>query len=137
MTVGRPEISVNIKTTLIFSSSLEFVTGLALILVPSLVASVLLSAALTPGGEAVGRVGGFALVSSAIACWPRGEADYTQSVRALFVYNLLAASYLGYVRIGGEFSSFLLFPASALHGVLALLFARRAYESVTSKDRNR
>ena len=127
-TVERSEISMKIKPLLMLSSSLEFVTGLALIAVPDLVADVLLSAGLAPGGHAVGRVGGIALVSLAIACWPRGEGDPTQPVRALFFYNLLAAFYLGYLRIGGEFSSFFLFPASALHGILALLFARPAYE---------
>jgi len=128
---------MKIKMMLMLSCSLEFVTGLALIVVPSLVASVLFSAGLTPGGEAVGRVGGFALVSLAVASWRRPEADHEQSVRALFFYNLLAASYLGYLRISGEFSSFLLFPVSALHGVLALLFARGAYKSVISKDPSR
>jgi hypothetical protein len=118
------------------SCSLEFVTGLALIVAPSLVASVLFSVGLTPGGEAVGRVGGFALVSLAVACWRGREEDPKQSVRALFLYNLLAASYLGYIRISGKFSSFLLFPASALHGVLALLFARGAMRP-PSKDPTR
>ena len=119
------------KTLLMISSSIELATGLALIAVPSLVASVLLSAELTSGGMAVGRGGGLGLVSLAIACWPRGEGPYVQPIRALFLYNLMAAFYLGYLRIGGEFDSFLLLPASALHGILALLFARRVYEGAT------
>lgn len=123
-----------IKTLLMLSSSLEFVTGLALIAVPGLVADVLLSAGLAPGGQATARVGGIALVSLAIACWPRGEGGQTQPVVALLLYNLMAAFYLGYLKVGGEFSSFLLFPASALHGLLALLFARPAYRSAIVND---
>jgi hypothetical protein len=133
--VGRSEIYMKIKTLLMLSCSLEFVTGLALIASPGLVANVLLSTGLAPGGQATARVGGIALVSLAIACWPRGEDNHTQPVLALFLYNLLAGLYLGYLKIGGEFSSFLLFPASALHVLLALLFARPAYRSATVYDR--
>jgi len=118
---------MKIKTLLMLSSSLEFVTGLALIAAPSLVTKMLLSAELAAGGVSVGRVAGFGLVSLAMASWPFGEGDQTQSVRALFLYNLLAACYLGYLRIGGEFSSVFLLPVSFLHGVLALSFARPAY----------
>jgi len=125
--VGRSESSMKTKTLLMLSSSIEFVTGLALIAAPGLVANVLLSAGLAPGGQATARVGGIALVSLAIACWPRGEVEHAQPVVALFLYNLLAAFYLGYLKIGGEFSTFLLLTASALHGLLALLFARPAY----------
>jgi hypothetical protein len=124
------------KTLLIFSASLELVTGIALIAVPSLVASVLLSAELTPAGMAVGRVGGIGLFSLAIGCWPRGEGDHMQPISALFFYNLMAACYLGYLRIGGEFSSFLLLPACALHGFLALLFMRPVYKSAADKGAN-
>jgi hypothetical protein len=132
--VGRSEISMKTKTLLMLSSSIEFVTGLALIAAPGLVANLLLSAGLAPGGQATARVGGIALVSLAIACWPRGEGEHAQPIVALFLYNLLSAFYLGYLKIGGEFSSFLLLPASALHGLLALLFARPAYGNVIVND---
>jgi hypothetical protein len=101
---------------------------------PGLIAGVLLSTGLTPAGSAVGRVGGFGLLCLAVACWPAGDGARTQPVRALFLYNLLAACYLGYVQFSGEFGGSILLLASALHGVLALFFARSAYDSVTSKD---
>jgi hypothetical protein len=122
------------KTLVLISSSIELVTGLALAAVPNLVANVLLSAGLTPAGEAVARVGGFGLFSLALACWPDGEGVHKQPITALFVYNLVAACYLGYLRIGGEFTSPLLLPASGLHGLLAVLFARPAYRSVIDRD---
>jgi hypothetical protein len=127
-------ISMKIKTLLMLSASIELVTGLALIAAPSLVTGVLLSTGLTPAGSAVGRVGGFGLLCLAIACWPRGEVAHAQPVRALFLYNLLAACYLAYVRFSGEFGGFILLLASALHAVLALLLARSAYASVTSNQ---
>ena len=96
--------------------------------------SVLLSAGLAPAGEAVARVGGFGLFSLALACWPESEGDNKRPITALFVYNLVAACYLGYLRIGGEFTSHLLLPVSGLHGLLAVLFARPAYRSVSDRD---
>jgi hypothetical protein len=126
------------KTLSLISSSIELATGLALMAAPSLVARVLLSAELTPGGEAVGRVGGCSLFALAIACWPRTEClpherDHEQPIRALFLYNLLAACYLGYFEISGDFASPFLIPAAALHAILALLFIRPVYESVITR----
>ena len=102
----RRDASMKNKTLLIFCSSLELPGGIALVAAPSRVAKVLISARLTPGGEALGRLGGCALFSLAIACWPRAEGDHTQPIRALFLYNLMAACYLGYLKIGGVFSGF-------------------------------
>ena len=114
------------KSLLIISSSLELATGLAVIASPGLVARVLFSADLTSGGEAVARVGGCGLVSLAIACWPQDESSLTQPIRALCLYNLLAAVYLGYLGISGDFASPFLLPVAVLHGILAALFLRPA-----------
>jgi hypothetical protein len=126
------------KTLSLISSAIELVTGNALIVAPSLVASVLLSAELTPGGEAVARVGGCGLVALAIACWPPGaclpgERDHQQPIRALFLYNLLAGCYLAYLEISGDFASIFLIPAAILHGILALLFIHPVYQTVVGK----
>ncbi len=116
------------RSLLVVSSSLELIMGLVAIAAPSLLARLLFSAVLTPGGEAIGRVCGFGLVSLAIACWPRDGKDQRQAIRGLFLYNVLAFCYLGYLRIVGEFSSFLLLPACIVHGLLTLLFVRPVYE---------
>ncbi len=125
------------KTLLTISASIELATGIAIILSPRLVANVLLSTELTPGGEAIGRVGGCGLVSLAVACWPRGaclpgERDHEQPTRALFLYNLLAACYLGYLALSGDFASPFLIPAAALHVILALLFIHPVYQTARS-----
>jgi hypothetical protein len=122
------------KSLLELSSSLELVTGLVAIAAPSLLANLLFSAGLTPGGEAIGRVCGFGLLSLAIACWPRDGKDHTQTIRGLSLYNVMAFCYLGYLRITGEFSGLFLLPACIVHGLLTLLFVRPVFEGAIGKD---
>lgn len=116
------------KTLVRLAAGLEVATGIALIVSPTLVVHVLVGVGLSDGGIAIGRVGGFALLSLAIACWPRNDAA-TQALQALFVYNLLTALYLGYLKVGGAFVSYFLLPACLLHLVLTILLARPAYQS--------
>jgi len=108
------------------SAAIEAATGIALIAVPELVGRVLLGVGLSDSGIAIGRVAGFALLSLGLACWPTADDATPSAVRALFTYNLLGALYLGYLRASGEFVAFLLWPACALHAVLAVLLARPA-----------
>ena len=122
------------KTWILISCSIEAATGLALVAAPNLVANLLLGVGLPPSGEAVARVGGLDLFSLALACWPQGTGDNRQAIRALFVYNLVAACYLASLRIGGVFTSLLLLPASGLHALLGALLVRPAYRS--GVDRN-
>ena len=112
------------------SGAIEAATGAALVLAPEVVGHLLLGAGLSETGVAVARVGGFGLLSLTIACWPGGNDATAQATWALFVYNLLAGLYLGYLRLGGSFTGFLLWPACVLHLLLALLFVRPAYKSV-------
>jgi hypothetical protein len=118
------------KTLVTVSGVIEVATGLILIADPVLVARVLLDADLSGSGIAVARLCGIGLLSLGLAGWPSGESVPAQVTRALFAYNLLAAFYLGYLRVGGGFVSYLLWPACILHAVLALLLARPAWEGV-------
>ena len=113
------------RTPTRFSAAIEAATGVALIAAPDFVARLLLGTELSGSGVAVARVGGFALLSLGLACWPTADDATPSAVRALFVYNLLAALYLGYLRFSGEFAAFLLWPACTLHALLAILLARR------------
>jgi hypothetical protein len=119
------------RTLVLVSCALEGATGLALIASPGLVVRLLLGAGLCVGGIAVGRVGGFGLLSLALACWPNRNVVITQATVSLFVYNLLAATYLCYLGLKGSIG-YLLWPACALHALLALLFAVLACLSVRS-----
>jgi hypothetical protein len=116
------------RTLVVLDSALEVATGVALIARPSLVVRVLLGAGLSGGGIAVGRVAGLALLSLGLACWPSADGASAQATWALFTYNLFVALYLGHLRVGGGFLSYLLWPAFALHALLTLLLARPAFE---------
>ncbi len=112
------------------SAAIELATGVALIMAPELVARVLLGTELSGSGVVVARLAGCGLLALGLACWPGGDVPTARAVRALFVYNLLAGLCLGYLRVGAGFSSYLLWPACALHTLLALLLARPAYVGV-------
>jgi hypothetical protein len=112
------------------SAALEGATGVALIADPSFVVRVLLGVGLAGGGIAIGRLAGIALLCLGLACWPSGDGPSPRATRALLNYNLLAAFYLGYLRVGGGFFSYLLWPACALHALLALLLARPPHQRV-------
>jgi hypothetical protein len=106
------------------TAAVEAIMGLALIIYPQAVSSLLLGVDLAGAGIAVGRVAGIALLSLALVCWmSRQDADKTAALAAMLTYNLLVAAYLIYLGIGGELVGILLWPTVAIHAVLTLLFA--------------
>jgi hypothetical protein len=117
------------RTLVMVGAALEAAAGAALIANPDLFAQWLIGASLSSGGIVVGRVGGFALLSLGLACWP-GKDVTAQSTLALFTYNLLVALYVVFVAVVGGFAGYLLWPTCALHALLALLLARPAYEQL-------
>jgi hypothetical protein len=119
---------MNANTLVRVSAAIEAATGAAFIAVPSFAATMLLGTSLSGGGIAMVRLAGIALVCLGVLCWPSGDTATKQAILALFFYNLLAAFYFGYLRVGGGFVGYLLWPACIGHGVLALLLARPAYE---------
>ena len=112
------------------SSAIEIATGLALIAVPEIVGRVLLATSFVESATAVARLTGCGLLSLGLACLP-GDDPTPKATRALFVYNLLAGLYLGYLRFGGGFTGLLLLPASALHVLFAILLVRPAFATVS------
>src|SRR5208283_3555692 len=118
------------RTLVSLSAAIEAATGVALIAGPDFVARLLLGVGLSDSGIAVARLAGLGLLSLGLACRPSADDATPQATLALFTYNLLAALYLGYLRVGAGFVSYLLWPACALHALLALLLARPAYERV-------
>jgi|HubBroStandDraft_6_1064221.scaffolds.fasta_scaffold929129_2 hypothetical protein len=118
------------RTPAVISAVVEAATGFALIANPSFVVHLLIGSALSDGGVAIGRVCGFGLLSLGLACWPSGRVANAQAISGLFTYNLLAALYIGFLGAVGGFAGFLLWPACVLHGVLAFLLARPAYQAI-------
>jgi len=107
---------------LAFTAIAEAATGLALIVVPSLVGRLLLGAELSGVSIVIGRLAGIALVGFGIACWPGCSA--ARSFCGMLTYNVLATLYLAYVGLGGEFAGKLLWPAVVFHAVLGIFLVR-------------
>jgi hypothetical protein len=114
------------KRVLIFAAVAEAGTGLALLIVPSLVGRLLLGEGLTGVAIPVARVAGIALIALGVACWPGSDADRSRSraLRGMLCYSLLATVYLAYLGIRGEWVGSLLWPAVAIHAILTSLLGR-------------
>ncbi len=108
---------------LAFAALAEAFTGVGLIVVPSLVGRLLVGAELSGVALSVARVAGIALLSLGLACWP-GRASTRAALCGMTTYSLLAAVYLSYLGIRGQWVGVLLWPAAALHAVLTLLLGR-------------
>ena len=63
-------MDIALKRALVVAAIGEIATGLALILVPVLVAQLLLGQELAGSAISVARVAGIALVGLGVACWP-------------------------------------------------------------------
>ena len=88
-----------------------------MLLVPSLVGHLLLGAELTSVAVFVARVAGIALIALGVACWPGPP------LLGMLTYSAGAALVLAYVGWAGGSGGVLLWPAVALHVVLAALLA--------------
>jgi hypothetical protein len=86
-------------------------TGLILLLGPVLFGRLVLGGELSEPGQAVGRLGGIALLGFALTSWP--DPSSRSVTRAMLAYNLLATIYLGYLGIVGKSVGVLLWPAVA------------------------
>ncbi len=116
---------MNPRSLVAFSAVVEAGTGLGLMVVPSLVISLLLGATATGEAVAVGRVAGIALLAMGLASWPgrKPAQPGRAALRALLVYNALVAIYLAHLGASRHVGGALLWPAVALHVVVALLLA--------------
>jgi hypothetical protein len=105
------------KNVLIFAAVAEAATGLALLIVPSLVVHFLLGEQLTGVAIPVARVAGIAVIALSIACW------LGSPLVGMLTYSALIMLYFAYLGFAGG-SGVLLWPATALHAVLTILLGR-------------
>ena len=105
--------------SLIFAAVAEVATGVALFVAPSLVGELLLGASTTGIALIVARVTGIALIALGVACWPGTP------LVGMFLYTALVMAYLAFVGLQGEWVGPLLWPAVAVHLILAALLGRR------------
>jgi hypothetical protein len=105
----------------------EIATGVALLLVPSLVGQLLLGAELTGVAVSVARVAGIALIALGVACWPGTP------LVGMLVYSAAVTLYLACVGVAGDATGILLWPAVVLHAILTALLARAMVKGKVTK----
>jgi hypothetical protein len=106
------------KNVLTFAAIAEAATGLALLIVPSLVGQLLLGEQLAGVAIPVARVSGIALIALGIACWP-GPPLF-----GMLTYSAFATLYLAYLGFAGGLAGVLLWPAVAVQLILTALLTR-------------
>ena len=106
------------KKVLIFAAVAEAATGLAMLIVPSLVGQLLLGEELTGVAIPVARVAGMGLVGLGTACWPGTP------LVGMLIYSTAVTFYLAYLGFAGGLVGVFLWPALALHVVLSILLGR-------------
>jgi len=100
----------------------EAATGLVLLAYPPIVVEPLFGAQIAGVGVAMSRIAGIALIALGLACWPGGTRG--RALSGMLTYTTLAALYLVYVGIGGEWTGKLLWPAIAAHLILMIVLGR-------------
>jgi hypothetical protein len=103
------------KKVLVLAAVSEAATGVALLIVPSLVGQLLFGAELTGIAITVARVTGIALIALGVACWPGTP------LVGMLTYSVAVTLYLAYVGFTGGLTGKLLWPAVALHVILTAL----------------
>jgi hypothetical protein len=114
------------KKVLTIAAVLEAATGVALIVVPSLVGRLLFGAELTGVANPAVHVTGIALLALGVGCFPRSTAFC-----GMLTYSALVTMYLAYLGLVDGFAGILLWPAVVLHAILTVLLARAWFQSRT------
>jgi hypothetical protein len=115
------------KMALVFAAVTEAATGMALLIVPSLVGLLLFGVELTGMAITVARVTGIALIALGVACWPGTP------LIGMLTYSAIVTLYLAYVSLVGGLTGILLWPAIVVHAILTALLARDQREAVAQK----
>jgi len=125
------------------TAGLEAATGLALVLSPSVPASMLLGASLdTPAGLVIARMTGGALLAIGTACWLSRNDEKSRAatglIAALLLYNTAAVAFLVHASLGMGLSGIGLWPAVVLHAALAVwciacLLTRRMSQTIKER----
>ncbi len=112
------------KYLLVLTAVFESATGLALLLAPALVTSLLFSVGLdAPIAWVVARIAGAALLALGLVCWLARDDGRSRSqlglIAALLLYNVVATAVLLHAGLGLQLNGVALWPAVATHVALA------------------
>jgi len=113
------------RWALVLAAVGEASTGVALLLVPSLVGQLLLGTELTGISVTVARVAGIALIGLGFACWPGPPRI------GMLIYSAAVTLYLAYIGASNASTGVLLWPAVVLHAIIAALLV---WESTGNKE---
>jgi hypothetical protein len=125
------------KELLVVAGAIECFAGLAFLLVPKIVISLLLG--IEPGSVAmlVGRVAGAALLSLGISCWgasrDAGGAARTATLRAITLYNAVVACLLIAFALTGQARGVIVWIAALVHVVVAAALVASLRVTVPAK----
>jgi hypothetical protein len=108
------------KPLLAVASMAEALTGVGLLVAPSLLTRMLFGAEVADVGAVISRIAGISLVSLGVACWPDDAPN--RAGYGMLTYSLLAMLFLVYLGIGGKWTGMLLWPGAIVHaGLIAFL----------------
>jgi hypothetical protein len=104
---------------------IEAATGVALMVVPSVVVRLLLGSPLdTSAAVILSRVAGVALFALGVACWLARDDAQSRAARglvaAMLLYNVATVAVLAFAGIGFGLHGAALWPAVVLHAVMAV-----------------
>lgn len=113
------------KTLCIVTAVIEAGAGIALLGFPSATVTLLVGAPLeSSAGLTVARVGGAGLLALGVACWLARHDTRNHAgkglVSAMLLYNIAAVAILAYAGIGLDLHGMALWPAVALHALMAV-----------------
>jgi hypothetical protein len=106
------------KRVLMLAAVAEVATGLALLIIPSIVGRLLLGERVTGIAIPVARVAGIALIALGVACWPGPP------LAGMITYSAAVTLYLAHIGLTSGFTGVLLWPAVVLHAILTGLLIR-------------
>jgi hypothetical protein len=115
------------KRVLVLTAVCEAATGVALLVVPSLVGQLLFGIELTGISMIVARVTGIALIALGVACWPGPP------LVGMLIYSAAVTLYLAYVGFASAVTGILLWPVVILHVVLTALLTRASTSGKETK----
>ncbi len=85
------------KKLLAVAAVAEVVTGMVLLVVPSLVVNLLFGAGIADIGVVTSRFAGLALIAMGVACWPFGASR--RALYGMFTYSSLATLGLSFTSL--------------------------------------
>jgi hypothetical protein len=126
------ELSMKATSLMRLCVLFEWVSGMVLIVHPDVCVPHFLNAPLHPADFALARSIGFVSLFLGMVSWPVGADIDPLAVFSQLAFNLLSASYFGYLTFAGSPLDSLPLSACASHSLIAVLIAGLIYEKAVA-----